>query len=205
MKKNVMMRIASVLLICVLVTTCGISGTFAKYTSKATGTDNARVAKWGWGASTLTLDLFADTYNNGAVNGDGDKVIAPGTSRTATLTWSAQSTFKPEVDYKLTFAVDAATTIPAEIEAELDWILVLDGTKTNHSTFDSLKTALEGHSYNGVANTDAPTVSIQIGWEWAFEGSDDEADTALGNGDPLKELTISVTMTATQVETRPAP
>ena len=43
MKKNTMMRIASVLLVAVLLSTCAISGTFAKYTSQYTGSaDRAR-------------------------------------------------------------------------------------------------------------------------------------------------------------------
>ena len=62
MKTNKMMRIASVLLVAVLLTTCSISGTFAKYVSQATGTDTARVAYWGWGGdSALIIDgLFAE-------------------------------------------------------------------------------------------------------------------------------------------------
>ena len=43
MKKNIMMRVASALLIAVLLTTCAISGTFAKYVSTASGSDTARV------------------------------------------------------------------------------------------------------------------------------------------------------------------
>ena len=46
MKKNRMMRVASALLVAVLLTTCAISGTFAKYVSTATGEDAARVAYW---------------------------------------------------------------------------------------------------------------------------------------------------------------
>ena len=47
MKRNKMMRIASVLLVAVLLSTCVISGTFAKYTTSNSATDSARVAKWG--------------------------------------------------------------------------------------------------------------------------------------------------------------
>ena len=46
MKKNKTMRLASGLLVAVLLTTCAISGTFAKYVSDATNSDTARVAKW---------------------------------------------------------------------------------------------------------------------------------------------------------------
>ena len=47
MKKNKMLRIASILLVVTLLSTCVISGTFAKYVTKAEGIDAARVAKWG--------------------------------------------------------------------------------------------------------------------------------------------------------------
>lgn len=47
MKKNVMMRVASFLLVAVLISTSAISGTYAKYVTEGSGTDSARVAKWG--------------------------------------------------------------------------------------------------------------------------------------------------------------
>jgi hypothetical protein len=43
MKKT---RIMGLLLVLVLVTSCFAGGTFAKYTSVATGSDEANVAKW---------------------------------------------------------------------------------------------------------------------------------------------------------------
>ena len=52
MKKNRIMRVFSVLLALTLISTCAISGTFAKYVTRAEGEDAARVAKWGastWG------------------------------------------------------------------------------------------------------------------------------------------------------------
>ena len=58
MKKNTMMRIASVLLVAVLLSTCVISGTYAKYTSTVTTSDSARVAYWGFNSSTVEIALF---------------------------------------------------------------------------------------------------------------------------------------------------
>ena len=67
MRKNKMMRAASALMVAVLLTTCTISGTFAKYVTTASGNDTARVAKWGVqidmaGFSDVDNDLFAKTY-----------------------------------------------------------------------------------------------------------------------------------------------
>lgn len=199
MKKNVMMRIASVLLIAVLVTTCGISGTYAKYVSTAEGSDTARVAKWGWGNTSISIDLFSDTYGETVDSADDANVIAPGTSQTGTLIWAPATGFAPEVDYELSFALTG--TVPADIETELDWTLQIDnGDVQTFTTFDNLKTALEATTYAGEASGTAPTVNIIIGWVWTFNGGDDAADTALGNADTLANLSVTVTMTATQVD-----
>ncbi len=89
MKKNKMMRIASVLLVLTLISTCAISGTFAKYVTKASGEDSARVAKWG---VVLTLEgadsVFATQYDTSAEHEEYEglavksdvKVVAPGTN-----------------------------------------------------------------------------------------------------------------------------
>ena len=197
MKKNTMMRVASALLVAVLMTTCAISGTFAKYTSTATTNDSARVARWGWGDTKISIDLFKGEYDGTVQSSDGKDVIAPGTSSTSSITWTPAATFAPEVDYELSFAVVA--TIPAEIEAELDWTLSIDGTETPYTTFAALEAALEAVTYTGEASAVGPTVDLVIGWVWAFNGGDDLADTNLGNAATLAELTIDITMTATQL------
>ena len=200
MRKNKMMRLASALLVAVLLTTCAISGTFAKYVSEATATDTARVAKWGWGSTTLSIDLFDTSYDGTVQSSNTDNLIAPGTKKTASLVWAPAATFAPEVDYTLSFAVAATTNIPAEIEAELDWVLIIDSAETTYTTFAALEAALEAKTYAGEAATAAPTVNISIGWVWAFNGGDDAADTALGNAGTLPSLTVAITMTATQVD-----
>lgn len=89
MKRNKMMRIAAVLLVVTLLSTVAISGTFAKYVTKASGEDAARVAKWGI-VITAEDNLFSKTYvaHDGSYVGgeytvessNDDKVVAPGTS-----------------------------------------------------------------------------------------------------------------------------
>ena len=92
MKKNRMMRLASILLVCVLMTTSVISGTFAKYVTTDEQNDIARVAKFGVVAA-VQGNLFGATYvkaddntitsygiNDGTVSSDdGEFVVAPGT------------------------------------------------------------------------------------------------------------------------------
>lgn len=115
MKKNRMMRLASVLLICVLLTTSVVGGTFAKYVTTQTGTDTARVARWGVSFSATTF-LFAQSYKDSAVTDDSATVklsttdkanlVAPGTEGTGfSIMNSAIS--EPEVSYNVTIKLDS--------------------------------------------------------------------------------------------------
>ena len=83
MKKNKMMRIASVLLVAVLLSTCAISGTFAKYVTQVSGNDSARVARWGIKSDLTETSTFSAFYYANAevksANGT-DKVVS--TSKT---------------------------------------------------------------------------------------------------------------------------
>ena len=118
MKKNVMMRIASVLLIAVLISTCGISGTYAKYVTTASGSESARVAKWGVEVGVTGFDnvndgLFSKTYaadstttiTNTVVS--TAKVVAPGTKNENGVSFSLKG--KPEVAVKIEFVVKSST------------------------------------------------------------------------------------------------
>ena len=109
MRKNKMMRLASMLLVVTLLSTCVISGTFAKYTSQDSASDTARVAKWGVelqvaGAlyegsykSDNTPVTWTDANAAGvSVNASADEdVVAPGTAGNTGLSFSLNGT--PEV------------------------------------------------------------------------------------------------------------
>jgi len=77
MRKNRMMRLASALLILTMVTTCAISGTFAKYVTEAKTTDTARVAKWGVKVDVTGETAFAEAY--GASDAAVEKTAAGAT------------------------------------------------------------------------------------------------------------------------------
>lgn len=114
MKKNKMMRIASFLLVAVLLSTSVISGTFAKYVTSDSVADSARVAKFGV-VVTATGSLFERSYTtadaNAATDGDTDglsvvssneqDVVAPGTGNANGLDISV--TGQPEVDVRVNF------------------------------------------------------------------------------------------------------
>lgn len=123
MKTNKMMRIASFLMMAVLISTSSISTTYAKYTSKASAQDSARVAKWGVVVST-SGNLFDNTYLTGTNSGNPGKgtedgadntglsvestehVVAPGTKNDVGLTFTVAG--RPEVDVQV--KVSASTT-----------------------------------------------------------------------------------------------
>lgn len=109
MKKNKMLRIASVMLVLALITTCVISGTFAKYVTTEAKKDTARVAKWGVG---ITLDgdsVFNTTYGTLVASSNTEKVVAPGTSNTTGNSIVLSGT--PEVAFDLTFALEDVTDL----------------------------------------------------------------------------------------------
>lgn len=112
MKKNKMMRLASLLLVMVLMSTCVIGGTFAKYTTQDSASDTARVAKWGVELAVVG-NLYGETYGEGdkiiednAMNASvqslnaADDVVAPGTQNDDGMTFSLQG--KPEVSGTVT-------------------------------------------------------------------------------------------------------
>ena len=124
MKKNKMMRLASVLLVLTLLSTSVISGTFAKYVTSDETSDSARVAKWGVVAS-VKGDMFGSTYagkdagngiityetHGGTVSDDllpaeREFLVAPGTQNIKAMTISVSGT--PEVATKV--IIDAPET-----------------------------------------------------------------------------------------------
>jgi len=133
MKKNTMMRVASALLVAVLLTTCAISGTFAKYVTSDSSNDTARVAVWGVSVVASGDDLFNNTYTN-TTNGltveseDDAKVVAPGTNNTEFGSDGLKFEIKgaPEVAVKITYNFTATEDI-----------FLGEGTYTNDTTGES--------------------------------------------------------------------
>ena len=109
------MRVAGLLLALVLVTSCFVGGTFAKYVTSGTGVDHAKVAKWGV-TVVGSSDMFAPTYakdddsltvsaNSVAESNNKDNLVAPGTKKdnAAVVTLSG----KPEVAVRVTYDADS--------------------------------------------------------------------------------------------------
>ena len=229
MKKNLMMRLASFLLVAVLISTSAISGTYAKYVTQNDSTDKARVAKFGVTIEVDDETMFSDSYKDEATayiedekvaeitvqaDTEGTNVVAPGTK-------GALAGFKvtgtPEVDVEVTYAatltldgweVDGAEYCPITITVNKEQYFI---GKTGIATVDELEKAVEDAIVNSTAiyhtNTDLNTVNddLAVSWEWPFYVSDDNdvKDTALGDAAAAgKAATIKLdaTMTITQVD-----
>ena len=217
MKKNKAMRLASALLVLTLLTTCAISGTFAKYTTSTTGTDKARVAYWGFDQAAATaIDLFDGTYTNN-VNSSGEvdgfsNVVAPGTSKETTFAFGytnyrTDAITAPEVAY--TFTVDPTITgdyDELDVNTSFKWTLAKgDATATEYQTVAQLLAAIKALSGDASGSKtynpgELPTAFTSAdGWKWDFEGNDAK-DTALGNSQTLENVTFAIAITATQVD-----
>ena len=192
MKKNVMMRIASILLVCVLITTCGISGTFAKYvTAGQAATDSARVAKWG-----VVITAVTENANNLFTVGDGVKVtddavvVAPGTSGTLS---NINVTGTPEVSVKVSYTatVDLGDNWKDDADKFYCPLIVTVGTTAycglSYASVEDFEAAI-ATAIAGVSNTyDAETIlanvvndDLVVSWEWLFNGNETE-HTALSH------------------------
>ena len=221
MKKNKFLRLASVMLMLCLITTCAISGTFAKYTTSDTGSDSARVAKWGVTVELSGASLFSDTYNSNKVVGTSSaKVVAPGTSGTlAGITISGQPEVATTVSVSGSITFTGWTVSGAEycpIVVTVDGVNYQVGTGIDTSTdkyfadIDALEAALVtaigdlSTSFNAGDTLNGTGINSMISWSWGDE-VDNTKDTVLGDlaadgnisNDPTIELSITISVDQT--------
>ena len=193
MKKNVMMRVASVML--VLMTSSVISGTFAKYVTADNGGDSARVAKFGV-TVTHSNDMFYDAYKDEHVgwakpeNGDAITVaadtqnvdvIAPGT-------WGNLAAF----DVEGTPEVDVEVTYTADLEFTTNWMVdtsdPLDGT-TDAEYCPLVFTVNSEEFYIGKAGIDSMT-KLEAEVEAAIVAATKKYDTNTNLKDVDNDLNV---------------
>ena len=146
MKKNKMMRIASILMVATLITTCAISGTFAKYVTQAEGEGQARVAKWGIVLTMKGDELFKSEYETDDENGykglsvkaeNEDKLVAPGTTGGDDFLATVKGT--PEVATRYILEIPtgwADVVLPAGTYTDYTKLVKKDGTYGYTDTFE---------------------------------------------------------------------
>ena len=201
------MRAAVLMLALVLITSCFVGGTFAKYVTSGDAADHARVAKWGVTVTAHgTGDVFAEKYD--AIAGQPDtviaignyKVIAPGTKKeNATLVTLSG---KPEVSVKVTYSAehfsltgnwvgdkDGSFYCPLIIKVtgkvggtvKTETINCVEKTSTEEVK-TAVQNAVAACSATYAPNTDLSSATVndeglKISWEWPFEGTANPGQT----------------------------
>lgn len=157
MKKNSTMRVAALLLALTLMTSCFVGGTFAKYTTAETGTDSARVAKWGvqiisngkmFGEhyyahdnDTASVAYTGSVDSQGEIPGGGEKqIVAPGTKGDMV---EVDLYGKPEVKVQVSYAAT----------------LTLDGWEVDSAEYCPIVITVNGEKYGIGAHL--PGVTLQ--------------------------------------------
>lgn len=221
MKKTGFMRAALLLLVLTLITSCFVGGTFAKYTTRASGTDTARVAKFGV-QITANGGTFAEEYATDDTGVAGaiaksvvstrENVVAPGTKgEMVKMTLSGTPEVAVRVGYTAhvtvsNWTVDGAFYCPIAIKVGN---LVFHGVDyTDAGTFASaVESEIADFSANYAAQTNLSTAGVtapEVSWEWVYEGDGEhqtnEKDTALGNAAAPATITLAIETTVTQID-----
>lgn len=216
MKKNVMMRVASIMLVLVLMSSSVISGTFAKYVSEGKSQDKARVAKWGVDVASVA-DMFKTEYAkddssftlaaNTVVSSNSDKLVAPGTKGNLT---SVTLTGTPEVAVRINYRAEvdlAGWYINGGSEYYCPIVITLSNDEASYNKVlngldfaseTEFEEAIEYYisaytkDYEALTNLAAAEVvkqNLDIAWEWAFEGAT-EGGTGHANQTDVKDTAL---------------
>ena len=195
-RSSMMVRLVAALAVTMMFTMCFVGGTFAKYTSSATGTDSATVAKWDIKVggtniatnNTFTFNLFETIKDSNGIDDESDmspvdgSIIAPGTRG------SFDIVIKNDSQVNATYAIDYTVTNTNNIPVKFS----VDGT----NWFDDINYL----DVRSVAINMGATATVTVQWMWEFERIDvDTQDTTLGSA-ASATLTVSAAVSAIQVD-----
>ena len=206
MKKNKLFLLGLFVVFAAVLSLSLVSNTLAKYTTSDSGSDTARVAKWGVTVEVIGAENAFGTKYDDAIKADGTKVVsttdvlAPGTNGTL---GQINIDGQPEVMVNVNVSLTITLT---------NWVVDHDNNDSTPETFycpivfkavggatvdgreyvgdaDGLKTAIEAlvtkSATNVTVGTDLnPTYDVTVTWEWAYNATGNQtdiADTALGN------------------------
>lgn len=223
MKKNKLFIIGLVTVFVALLSLTLVSSTFAKYVTTDTGTDTARVAKWGVSITAAGNDAFSKEYKtddtsvtgivSSVISSTEDNVIAPGTNgKFAAVTVTGKPEVAVKIERKAEVTLSNWVINTDEFYCPIVITVKLGETSTNFTqgadtnSDAALKAAIENainKTINVGPNTDLSTEisSLEISWSWAFgEGATDVKDTALGNLKTAPTITVKVVTTVTQID-----
>lgn len=197
-KKHWTLRAAGLLFALVLITSCFVGGTFAKYVTSKSASDSARVARFGVVIEAHDNTAFKTTYDtvdagtgvsfNSVATTTTDSLVAPGTGEDDAATLSI--TGKPEVAVRVALSMTGtdvvlnAGTYPDLTTPDPDDKFTLDnpyhpvvftlkqnGAVLKSGTISDINTKLGTLTKDYKAGTDlgAEFGTYTLSWKWAFE------------------------------------
>ena len=207
-KNNNTLKTFSLLLLIVILALILIASTYAKYTTKLTGSSDTTIAKWAWTINNndvskddteFTFDLFKTIKDtDGGTEADvTTQKIAPGTKGSFSIEVTNASDVNAE--YSLTLTETKATAVSS---ANIEYSIVGTDEATDWTndigTFNFTNTRLAIGASNEVV----------LYWRWAFydDANQDKADTLVGfaaagaTDDADKSITIKADLNFTQVD-----
>ena len=163
MKDNKLVKVFLIALLIVMVGLILVSGTYAKYTTKFTGSDTATVAKFKVSSNTTaeTFDLFKTAKEVDGTTADAEVVngkVAPGTGGKFDIQLTNDSEVK--VHYAISLKETNESNIP--IEYSLDGTTYVTAANFASVSADDL----------AIGSTTQQTKTVSVYWRWAFEGKD---------------------------------
>lgn len=196
MKNNKTVKFMALVLFVTILAIILVSGTYAKYTTSATGSDTATVAKWSIKLGnediakstekTFTIDLFSTITNTDGseeknVKKTDGTLIAPGTMGSFTLA-SLKNESEVNAKYSVTYTLANESGVPLEFTTNKD----------DESSWKSDFTAI--NVSNESLATDATATTATVYWRWAFtkDTARDTSDTTLGTTTPTVTLTAKI-------------
>lgn len=205
------MRVAGLLLALVLVTSCFVGGTFAKYVTSGHGNDSARAAMFGVTVTATGSDgVFAKEYASDTAGYEGNtvvakagvryKVVAPGTKSSDDAPLAVTLAGTPEVAVKVTYEAGVVMLQHWE-DKNGNFYCPLIFTITNGTNTTTVSTAKEGinsaeafenaikNAIENVSATYEPNTNLatatghelKVTWEWPFETGATAEERAANN------------------------
>ncbi len=204
--KKLFLKLSVLVMVLTLVTLPLVSGTYAKYTTAADGTDTARVAKWGVTVTADVQNVFGDAYQAAAGGHtsvdyatadvtvqsatDNTDVLAPGTEGSFTFGVAGTPEVSVGLVYDATVTLTGWTVIAANDYQPINFTL-FDGTHfaTTAGAFTSdTAVSLTGAQLDtiidGLDSTNDPltalTKTYTVAWEWPFEKAGNFSTLSVG-------------------------
>jgi len=180
MKDNKILKLTGTVMFVSVLAVILVSSTYAKYTSSASGSDTATVAKWAiklnnediTQVESVNFGLFDTIYDTDGENVEGNVAegkIAPGTSGKFNLELENDSEVTAE--YTINFTLTGAEGLPLEFS--------LDGQTWGDLNNVTAQTLAMDDAETTEVDEGKATVTVQ--WRWAYERTDKDAeDTGFG-------------------------